>query len=194
MGAAVTIPTSLTWTLPAWVPEVVAGHGPVGASDADRMALVLSLGAAQLEHGTGGPFAAAVFADDTHETLAVGVNLVVPQSACIAHAEMVAFALAGKRLGSFDLGVNGPVTLVTSTEPCAMCIGAVAWSGVRRVVYGSADADARAIGFDEGDKRADWIDALRARNVAVTGGVLADEARNLLNAYAGPVYNAWGAP
>ena len=40
--------------------------------------------------------------------------------------------------------------LFTSCEPCAMCLGASLWSGVKRMVCGATKDDAQAIGFDEG--------------------------------------------
>jgi tRNA(Arg) A34 adenosine deaminase TadA len=122
------------------------------------------------------------------------VNLVEPAQCSIAHAEMVAIALAQQTIGSFDLG-QGQVTreLVTSTEPCAMCLGAIPWSGVRRVLSGARGADASAIGFDEGAKPADWIGELTRRGIAVTRDVLRDEARAVLNHYhttGGLIYNS----
>jgi tRNA(Arg) A34 adenosine deaminase TadA len=155
------------------------------------MGLVLDLAEANIAHG-GGPFAAAVFALGTGELIAGGVNLVVPLCAPIAHAEIVAIALAGQARQTFDLGRRGPVELVTSCEPCAMCLGAVPWSGVKRVVAGARDADARAVGFDEGDKPADWADSLRRRGVEVFTDVLRDRASAVLQSYAGmggPIYN-----
>ena len=72
---------------------------------------------------------------------------------------MVAIALAQQAIGSYDLGGEGrPIhELVTSTEPCAMCLGAIPWSGVRRVLCGARGEDACEIGFDEGAKPADWV-------------------------------------
>ena len=104
MEPPVNFPTTLTWTLPDWLPGVVAAHGAVDASDEARMALVIAVGAAQLEHGTGGPFAAAVFSDGSSpRLLAVGVNLVVPAASSTAHAEIVALSLAGQHYGTYDL-------------------------------------------------------------------------------------------
>ena len=40
--------------------------------------------------------------------------------------------------------------MVASTQPCAMCLGATPWSGIRRLVCGARDEDAEEIGFDEG--------------------------------------------
>ena len=87
-------------------------------------------------------------------------------------------SLAQKSLGSFDLGAPGlpACELVTSVEPCAMCAGAVLWSGVRRLVCGASSDDARAIGFDEGPKHPDWASELRRRGIEVVEGVLRAEA------------------
>src|SRR5206468_250234 len=96
---------------------------------------------------------------------------------------IVAFALAGQRLGTFDLAAGGPIELVTSCEPCAMCLGAVPWGGVSRLVSGARDEDARAIGFDEGDKPDGWADVLRARGIEVIEDVRRGEAAEVLRSY-----------
>lgn len=157
-------------------------------SDTARMQFVLELVRRQIGHGSGGPFAAAVFAADG-TLLSVGVNLVEPAQCSLLHAEMVAIALAQRQLGRYDLA---GATLVCSTEPCAMCFGAVPWSGVSRLVCGARDADARAIGFDEGAKLPDWPEALRARGIGLVRDVLRDDAAALLQEYArrgGHIYN-----
>jgi tRNA(Arg) A34 adenosine deaminase TadA len=184
-------PTAISFTLPAWVSEELEGLGPL-ADDQARMGLVLALARANVVRSGGGPFAAAVFSRDGGGLIAVGVNLVIPSSAPIAHAEIIAIALSGARLGSHDLGVAGPTELVSSCQPCAMCLGAVPWSGVSRVVCGARDDDARAVGFDEGDKPGDWAAGLRARGIEVVEDVRRDEAAEVLRAYAlagGPIYN-----
>jgi tRNA(Arg) A34 adenosine deaminase TadA len=83
--------------------------------------------------------------------------------------------------------------LVSSTEPCAMCLGAIPWSGVRGLVCGARDEDARAAGFDEGTKPANWAKALDERGIEVVRDVLRDEAREVLRSYVsggGTIYNA----
>lgn len=152
------------------------------------MRVVLDLVREQITRGSGGPFAAAVFAEDG-SLLSVGVNLVEPTQCSLLHAEMVAIALAQRQLGHYDLA---GCELVCSTEPCAMCFGAVPWSGVSRLVCGARDADARAIGFDEGAKLPDWQQALEARGIVVVRDVLRSEAAALLQDYArrgGLIYN-----
>lgn len=156
------------------------------------MDLVLGLAAKNIEHGTGGPFAAAVFTSGGN-LVSVGVNRVEPEHVAVAHAEILAIALAGQALGSFDLSTSGATTLATTTEPCAMCYGAVPWSGVARLVCGARDADARNIGFDEGHKPGNWIAGLEQRGIDVVCDVRRAEAVALLEVYArtgGRIYNA----
>lgn len=177
---------------PAWLDSVARPHLGPGASDEARMDWVADLLDRQVQERTGGPFAAAVFSDLTGDVLGVGVNRVEATSTCIAHAEVFALAEAGQTAGSYTLDGHAAV-LVTSAEPCAMCLGAVGWSGVERVVCGAADSDARAIGFDEGDKPADWSTALERRAIAVATGVHRDRIRAAMDRYAasgGVVYNA----
>jgi tRNA(Arg) A34 adenosine deaminase TadA len=181
---------SLTVSLPDWMPEVCR-PGAVFASIEDRMGLVIELARTNVTRRTGGPFGAAVFDTDTGEIIAPGVNLVVSTHAAIAHAELLAISIAGRALESFDLGVRA-TELVTSTEPCAMCLGAIPWSGVRRLVCGARDEDARQIGFDEGDKPPDWISRLRTRGIDVIQDVSRTDATSVLEEYAragGTIYN-----
>ncbi|MEO1366955.1 MAG: nucleoside deaminase, partial [Acidobacteriota bacterium] len=131
--------------------------------------------------------------DAEGRVIAPGVNLVVPAGASIAHAEVVALAIAQQVVGDYDLGRGErDLHLFTSTEPCAQCFGAVPWSGVKRLVCGAATEDAEAIGFDEGPKPERWREALETRGIAVTCGVLRRDAADVLRAYAdggGPIYN-----
>ncbi|HUE96768.1 MAG TPA: nucleoside deaminase [Longimicrobiaceae bacterium] len=188
----------LVLELPAWVSEVVAGHcgDPVRPLPdiEDRMRLAIALSRRSAETG-GGPFGAAVFEVESRRLVAPGVNLVVPAGTSIAHAELVALALAQRIVGSFDLAADPARTfeLVTSTEPCAQCFGALPWSGIRHLVCGAGTREAEAIGFDEGPKPKDWVEALEKRGIHVRRGVLGDEAKEILEAYAkagGAIYNS----
>jgi tRNA(Arg) A34 adenosine deaminase TadA len=95
----------------------------------------------------------------------------------------MAIMLAQKRLGTFDLRSAGDFELATSAEPCAMCYGALPWSGIRRLAYGATREDVQSIGFDEGDKPADWARALEARGIEVVHALLRPEAREALEQY-----------
>jgi len=181
---------SLTVALPEWIGEVCE-PGAIFKSVDERMGVAVALARTNVARKTGGPFGAAVFDIETGAIIAPGVNLVVSTHAALSHAEMLAIALAGHVLQSFDLGIRA-TELVSSTEPCAMCLGAIPWSGVRRLVCGARDEDARRIGFDEGDKAADWIPLLESRGIEVVRDVARLESALVLEDYArsgGYIYN-----
>jgi tRNA(Arg) A34 adenosine deaminase TadA len=181
--------------LPEFLVRANAEACVLPAPDA-RMHFVLELVRANIATG-GGPFAAAVFERDSGRLVAAGANRVVASCCSAAHAEVLALSLAQARLGNHDLGAAGlpACELVTSAEPCAMCLGAVIWSGVRSLACAARGMDVVALGFDEGPRPADWIGELGARGIAVTTDLLRDEACALLRDYrasGGPIYNARG--
>ena len=180
--------------LPAWVERFLADSPRVFPETEERMRFVLELSRRNVRHGTGGPFGAAVF-DSDGQLIAPGINMVVISNCSLLHAEMVALAGAQQKLGRYDIGDGGRLhyDLFATTEPCAMCFGAIPWSGVRRLVCGARDEDAREIGFDEGPKLANWVAALNDRGIAVLRDVLRDEAVAVLREYitsGGIIYNA----
>jgi tRNA(Arg) A34 adenosine deaminase TadA len=160
----------------------------------DKMRFVIDLARQNIVHKTGGPFAAAVF-DEKGTLIAPGVNLVLAANCSVFHAEIVALALSQKILGRYDISNSGMLyyELVTAVEPCAMCLGAIHWSGIRRLVCGARNEDARSIGFDEGPKLPDWVKALNKRGIMIQRDVLRNEAIAVLSEYAemgGVIYNA----
>lgn len=180
--------------LPDWLNIYAQSYRPT-TSLADRMAFVIGAALRNVEAGTGGPFAAAIFEIDSGKLIGLGVNLVTTQGLSILHAEMVAFATAQRTLGSYDLGGPGMAAheLVTSAEPCAMCFGAVPWSGVRRIVCGARSEDAERIGFDEGPKSKSWESDLQARGIEVIRDVGRDAAVEVFSEYTrrgGAIYNS----
>lgn len=184
--------SSVLLTLPDWLDLRLAAQRPLVTSTA-RMMWVLDLLEQGLSEGCG-PFAAAVFERDSGRPVAVGINRVMQSGLAMAHAELMALTFAQARLGLHDLGApNLPAhTLVSSSAPCLMCLGAVLWSGVRELVCGAAVEDALAIGFDEGPLPPDWPQQLARRGIVVQQDVVRPRAVALLQAYAakgGPIYN-----
>lgn len=164
-------------------------------SDDSRMSLAIELSRQNVLRGTGGPFGAAVFESASGALVAVGVNSVVRLNNSALHAEILALMLAEHRVGSYTLqSTELPAhELVTSCDPCAMCLGAVHWSGVRRLVTGAMKEDAVALSFDEGPVFPESFAYLEARGVAVVRGVLRKDAAAVLELYqrqGGPIYNA----
>jgi tRNA(Arg) A34 adenosine deaminase TadA len=179
--------------LPAWVEPFVGRLGIAPESDEDGMRLAIALAAENVRQGTGGPFGAVVVNEESGALVSVGINLVTGSHLSLAHAEMIALSLAQSRLQDWNLSRRERLTLVTTCEPCAMCFGAIPWSGIRRLVCGSRKEDAEAAGFDEGDKPGDWEASLESRGIAVLRDVLRAEANAVFEQYArrgGVIYNA----
>lgn len=184
----------LIMKLPNWLIETLHNSPKLFLSSEDKMKFICSLAKDNILKKTGGPFGAGIF-DSKGQIISAGINLVESSNCSIFHAEMVAIALAQKALGRYDISNGGKENfeLVSSAEPCAMCFGAVPWSGVRRLVCGARDADARAIGFDEGPKLKNWKEELEKRNISVSCDVLRSDAIEVLKLYVelgGTIYNA----
>ena len=175
-------------TLPVWVHDAVDASRAYVA-DEDKVALAVELSRRNIEAQTGGPFGALVFGPD-ERIVAAGVNVVLPQSTSLAHAENMAYMLAQQRLQRARLnedadGVrDGRYTLATSAQPCCQCYGATVWAGIDRLLIGARAEDVMELTeFDEGPLPADWIGELNVRGTEVVRGVHRDAARAVLRAY-----------
>jgi len=183
-------------TLPAWLEEMTAGQEIIIPDPEERMRWIIELSRRNVEQASGGPFAAGVFAAGSGRLLAAGVNRVEPLSLSPAHAEIMAIAFAQKRLRTWDLGHDAatPTALVTSSQPCLMCLGAILWSGVTKLIYGASAVDVTAIlGFDEGPLPTAWPQELLKRGIKVESESLRGEAVAVLELYKrkrGTVYNS----
>jgi len=185
---------SIKVNLPKWL-EVFGQRYVASLKVEDRMQFVIEAAMKNIEMQTGGPFAAAVFELGSGKLISLGVNLVTTQGLSILHAEILAISLAQRKLNTYDLDTSEEhaYELVTSTEPCAMCLGSIPWSGIRQVVTGASDQDARDIGFDEGPKPEDWVKALTTRGIYVVSHKLQSRARAVLKSYLkskGEIYNS----
>jgi len=188
--------STYTIELPGWVNTYIPESKSVYTTIEDRMELAVELAAQNIKHD-GGPFGAAVFERQSGKLIAPGINPVMQTNCSVVHAEIVAIILAQQKVATFDLGAEGlpEYELVTTTEPCAMCLGAIPWSGIRSVVCGARDEDARNIGFDEGEKPEQWIESLEERAINVTRDILRDKAKAILQQYVdtgGVIYNGRG--
>ena len=181
-------------SLPAWVDRFLEEIPPC-RTDEEKMRLAIFLARENVIRGTGGPFGAAVFREPGHELVSVGVNGVERLNICVAHAEVMAIVMAQSRLGCYTLRnpVGPGYALFTTCEPCAMCLGAVLWSGVDRLVCSAERQDALALGFEEGPVFPESYRYLKDRGVEVVRGLLAEEARTVLKLYQkrnGGIYNS----
>jgi tRNA(Arg) A34 adenosine deaminase TadA len=107
-----------------------------------RRTIELALGGVRDEKG--GPFGAVIVKDG--RVLAEGCNRVTSTNDPSAHAEIVAIRAACAALGHYELS---GCTIYASCEPCPMCLTAIQWARLDRVVYTSTREDAAAAGFDD---------------------------------------------
>jgi tRNA(Arg) A34 adenosine deaminase TadA len=158
------------------------------------MDVAIALARENVERGAGGPFGAVVYDLASGHPVAAGVNLVEQAHNAVLHAEVVALMFAQSSLGRYSLHSSDlPVhALTTSCEPCAMCLGAVLWSGIQALECGATRDDALHIGFDEGPVFPASYDYLEARGVQIRRNVRRAEAAAVLKTYrrsGGIIYN-----
>jgi len=177
------LPLQIHLTLPPWIEEV-ADTGRRYLTDEERVGLAIELSQRNIQHGSGGPFGAAVF-DEHGRLIAAATNRVVPQTCSVAHAEMLAYMAAQQRLASYRLNEQGGhYTLATSSQPCCQCYGATVWAGVDTLLIGARAEDVESLTeFDEGPLPADWVGELERRGIAVRRDILRNDARAVLAAY-----------
>lgn len=92
----------------------------------------------------GGPFGAIIVKDN--EIVAQCGNSVTNDNDPTAHAEVNCIRSACKKLNTFDL--SGCV-IYSSCEPCPMCLSAIYWARLDRLVYAATRQDAAGAGFDD---------------------------------------------
>lgn len=125
------------------------------------------------------PFAALV-ADEHGAVIAeAGNNSMPPEGDPTQHAELRAVAAAARLLAPQQLA---RCTLYSSAEPCAMCAGAVYWTGIGRIVYGLSEHALLGLTGDHPENPTFSLPcrevlARGQRRVEVIGPLLEDEAR-----------------
>ena len=102
--------------------------------DLRHLATAIEVAGRARAHGNH-PFGALLAAGG--DVLLEAENTVITGRDRTRHAESNLVSLAESELTPEHLAA---VTLYTSTEPCAMCAGAIYWCGITRVVYGLAEA------------------------------------------------------
>lgn len=156
---------------------MVHGRMPLGPADERHLVTAIELALRSREQGNH-PFG-SLLVDPEGNSVLEAENTVVTGRDCIGHAELSLVRAAGNQ---FDSEFLQACTLYTSTEPCAMCAGAIYWSGIGRVVYALSSETLRAIVNDEegGSTLAlscREVFARGGRKVEVSGPTLEDQAR-----------------
>lgn len=105
----------------------------------------IKLSREKMRAGQGGPFGAVVVRNS--EIVGRGWNQVTSANDPTAHAEVTAIRDACANIGDFSL--TG-CTIYSSCEPCPMCLAAILWSRMQRIVFAAGCEDAARAGFDDG--------------------------------------------
>jgi guanine deaminase len=112
--------------------------------DRQFLGAAVALSRQHMEGGAGGPFGAVIVRDG--RIIAEGWNQVTSSHDPTAHAEVVAIRRACAALGDFSLA---GATIYSSCEPCPMCLAAIYWARLERLVFANTREQAAAIGFDD---------------------------------------------
>ena len=145
--------------------------------DIDHLRTAITLAWRSREHGNH-PFG-AVLVDRNNLVVLQAENTVLAGRDATGHAETNLVRLASQ---IFSAGQLALCTLYTSTEPCAMCAGAIHWAQIGRVVYALSETDLYDIVGPSPENlilpcRAVFAHSLRSVEVAGPAPELEKEAR-----------------
>ena len=134
---------------------------------------------ARSAHANGNRPFGALLISANGEALASAENSQLTGEQVLAHAEMV---LLHDAVRQFSPDVLQGSTIYTSAEPCAMCAGAIFWSGVGRLVFGLSGEKLHQLAGKSPDMllaSSGDVLAQAGRKVEVVGPILEDEAMDL---------------
>ncbi|MFZ5613340.1 MAG: tRNA adenosine(34) deaminase TadA [Pseudomonadota bacterium] len=155
--------------------EIHSGPAPL-CEDADRFWMGYALDLARYAARRGEVPVGAVVVGPEGRLLGKGWNQPITCNDPSAHAEIVALRAAAQRLDNYRLAGT---TLYVTLEPCLMCAGAMIHARVQRLVFAATDPKTGAVQ----NLYQVLADARLNHQVAVTGGVLAEEAGAMLRAF-----------
>ena len=118
----------------------------------------------------------AIVVNEAGEILGTGQNLREKNNDPSAHAEIAAMRQAAEKIGSWRLD---DLTMVVTLEPCAMCAGAISQSRFKRLVFGTWDEKAGAVGSVWDLVR----DGRSLNKVEVVSGVMEQECGDVLKSF-----------
>ncbi len=118
----------------------------------------------------------AIVVNEAGEILGTGQNLREKNNDPSAHAEIVAMRQAAEKIGNWRLD---DLTMVVTLEPCAMCAGAISQSRFKRLVFGTWDEKAGAVGSVWDLVR----DGRSLNKVEVVSGVMEQECGEVLKSF-----------
>lgn len=123
----------------------------------------------------------ALLCDAKGKILLEAENTVISEQNCTGHAETNLMRKASK---TYSRDVLESCTVVTSTEPCIMCSGAIYWANVKQIIFGLRESQLLAITADNPENPilslpSSQIYKLGKINISVMGPILEAEARGV---------------
>ena len=112
------------------------------------------------------------------EVVAATHNTVWRDTDPTAHAEVNCLRAAARALGTIDLA---GCTLYSTCEPCPMCLAAIHWAKIDRVVYGATIDDAASAGFCELHVAASTLAEMGGSPLKVASGLLRERCAGLFD-------------
>lgn len=154
-----------------------ADHRP---TDRDRAMMERAIDEARraIDGGKAGVAALLLWHD---EIVALDHNQYVETGDLTAHAEMVVLRSAAALLNALSTEEKAPLTLYVTLEPCLMCLSAISFVGIKRVVYAALAGDANAEELIARGLTAEQLNPLLTRGpLELVPGILRAEGRGLL--------------
>lgn len=124
------------------------------------------------------PFGALLVKDG--QVILTAVNTIFSEHDITRHAELNLVSQACRRL---DADALAQCTLYTSTEPCAMCAGAIFWAGIPAIVYGCDAVSLGEIASGRFVVPSRELLGRATRPTTIIGPILLDEGRAIHQAY-----------
>jgi tRNA(Arg) A34 adenosine deaminase TadA len=157
----------------------------LGSVDEGHLLRAIELARRSREKGNH-PFG-SVLVDTSGNVVLEAENTVVTGHDVTGHAELNLVRAASK---GFDVEALRRSTLYTSTEPCAMCSGAIYWSGIGRVVYALSSEQLMGIVKDDSGSSTLALScrevfARGGRNIEVSGPHIAEQAATVQEGFWG---------
>ena len=134
-----------------------------------------------LKENDGGPFG-AIICNRRGNIIAKAHNMVIKTHDPTAHAEIMAIRKASEILKTHDLS---NCVIISSCEPCPMCLSAIIWANIKKVYYVSTRNDAKEIGFKDSDIY-EYLE--NKNNILVKEHINNEKLEQLIKNYKGELY------
>lgn len=148
------------------------------AKDEEMIGIVIAEAQRAISNGKAGVGSLILWRD---EILALGHNMFEETGDMTAHGEMTVLRQAARRLSQMSDEEKKDLCIYVTLEPCLMCLSAISFVGIKRVVYSALAEDANEEEWVARGISADKINPLLVRGpLELIPGVRREEGKALL--------------